>query len=323
MKKDIEKLPSRLSKIVSRLAPALTVARIVLGLIGWLIPWPWRIILSLAFALSMGTVLVTVRGTIPWQLEYFLTLASTLGLSLAILFVPKKILACLSLLGIKPNGISLAGLVIFLTGAIVFLKYDHNFGIMIGGVGGTLDNTDGKQAKAEKEFGIWRSPREKRRGKWLDPLGDKIKYLPVIIRFSFAGIIQPLVAFGIVALDVIGTVLRNPINIGARLAWSAKKMQPGRLKRALYWTGMRLFRKSKASGFGKVKSTLQSLGLIPCIPFFLQWRLDQPTLPKAIYCCALAFGALSLISRARVHPKFDKAIDRVGDAGDLFSHQDI
>lgn len=290
-----------------------------------LLPWQLKIILSLVLTLATGILLYALGKPIPWQLEMCLTMTSALGVGMALLFIPKKQLARIGQIpGLDPNWITFWGFYFWWVGVSYFYITHDLYGMMIlSGIGGTLDVVDGKMATAMKEEGVWRSAISKRIGKWFDPLCDKLKYPPIIALFSFAGIIFYCIVIGIIISEIFGTLIRNPINIGARMYWQSKKMDDGWRKKAIYQVGKRLVRKSKASGFGKVKATIQSLGLMVCVPYYRGWYLDLPAIPNVVYSLALAFGVISIASRMRIHPKFDRLVDRLGNAGSLFKHRDL
>jgi len=290
--------------------------------------WAWKIKVSLGLglAVAMGALLRSLNGPLPWQLEACLILTSALGLGIANLCVPKRQLARIGQLPcLEPNWMTLWSLIFWWAGVYLFVKGHRYPGAMLAAQGGIGDVMDGKTAVAMREFGVWRSALCRRIGKWFDPLCDKLKYPPVIVLFAAALVLGMKIALWIAAFEVIGTLIRNPINVGARMAWASKKkmVKNERLRCWLYAIGRRLVRKSKASAFGKVKATIQSLGLLFCAPFFLTWITEPKAMPDVIYLLALAFGALSIISRMRIHPTFDAFIDRVGNAGSLFKHQDI
>jgi phosphatidylglycerophosphate synthase len=290
--------------------------------------WAWKIQvgLGLTLAVSTGVLLHLLGKHLPWQLEACLTLTSALGLGVANLCIPKRVLARIGQLPLlEPNWITLWSLIFWWVGIYLIVKGHLYPGVMCTAQGGVGDVMDGKMAVAMREFGVWRSALCRRIGKWFDPLCDKLKYPPVIVLFAAALVLGMKLALWIAALEVIGTLIRNPINVGARMAWASKKkmIKNERLRGWLYAIGRRLVRKSKASGFGKIKATIQSLGLMVCAPYFLTWITEPKAMPDVIYLLALVFGALSIVSRMRIHPTFDAFIDRVGNAGSLFKHQDI
>ena len=287
--------------------------------------WRWIIGLSLTLAVAMGAAFYVLRP-MPWPLEAFFTLTSALSLALANLFIPKRNLARIGQLPcMEPDWLTFYGLIFWWVGVYLFVKGYHYPGFMLAAEGGILDVMDGKMAIAMREFNVWRSALCRRIGKWFDPLCDKLKYPPVIILFAAALVLGMKIALWIVFFEVISTLIRNPVNIGARLAWASKKhrLGTGWLQQWSYAIGRRMVRKSKASGFGKIKATIQSLGLLPCVPYYLAWIAEPRGLPNAIYIAALVFGPLSIISRMRIHPAVDRFIDRVGNAGSLFKHRDL
>lgn len=303
------------------------------------LPWWFKpcFFLILSFAIDIA---YRFLGQVPWELGYPMALASALSLCVAFLLIPKRILA---FHGPTPNQITLIGLAFWSVAIVCYvLHVDLMETIKLFGIGGVLDVLDGKKAVAMKEFGVPRSAAEKRRGKSLDPFADKLKNLTVIVLFGLQGVINFHLTIAIVSFDTFGSLIRNPVNIGARMYWAAKKMkEPGWKKSILNFVGRRMVRKTKASGFGKVKSTIQSLGLLVCAPYDLKWCAIQslgllcvpfglmdgcavlPSLPNLVYWFALAFGIMSIVSRMRIHPAFDRLVDRIGNAGSIFKHRDL
>lgn len=284
------------------------------------LPWWFKPVFFVFFSIAID-VGHSMLGKMPWQLDYAMAMLSALGLSVALLFIPKPILAKYAP---SANKITIAGLIIWWV-AIVYLwaTSDIYYGLKLVGIGGVLDVLDGKKAVADKEAGIARSARSKRIGKWLDPLCDKLKYPPIILFFALEGIIDIRLAVCIIAFDVFGSLIRNPVNIGARMYWSAKKMEPGWKRWALNFVGRRMVRKSKASGFGKWKSTIQSLGLLICAPYHQRWCFSLLFLPDITYSFALTFGLMSIVSRMRIRPAIDRLIDRIGNAILPADHADL
>lgn len=286
--------------------------------------WMFKIGTLCAFALACGINYHLFGQELIWPFRMALLLLCGLFASVWLLLIPKPILARIGQLPLlSENWITFWGLVLFWAGVPIFLAGHHAEGLGLSGIGGVMDVLDGKMAVAKKEAGIYRSPASRRLGKWFDPLGDKLKYLPMIILFTLAGLIPLWVTIGIICFAVFGTLIRNPINIGARMAYTASKMRrDSGLVRALYWLGSRLVRKSKASAFGKLKATLEALGLVVCIPYFLKWCDESLPIPEVVYQAALVLGALSILSRMRLGRTIDRLIDKVGET-DLFKHKDI
>lgn len=289
-----------------------------------LLPWQLKIVLSLVLALATGILLHALGKPIPWQLEMCLTLASALGVAMALLFIPKKQLARIGqIAGLDPNWITFWGFYFWYVGLTYYYITNDLYGLTIlSGIGGVLDVVDGKMATAMKEEGVFRTALSKKLGKVLDPLADKIKCLPVIAFFGIANIIFIYTVIAIVVFEVFGTLLRYPFGIGARFYKQSKRTAPGWRKEVLRSVGIRLIRKSQATIFGKIKTTIQCLGMLVCVPYYRKWCSDLPEIPDTIYALALAFGITSVLSRMRITPAFDRFVDWLGKRT-WFTHKEV
>ncbi|MDD5726473.1 MAG: CDP-alcohol phosphatidyltransferase family protein [Patescibacteria group bacterium] len=276
-----------------------------------LLSWQLKIILSLVLTLATGILLHALGKPIPWQLEMSLTTTSALGVGMALLFIPKKQLARIGQIpGLNPNWITFWGFYFWYVGLAYFYITHDLYGLTIlSGIGGVLDVVDGKMATAMKEEGIFRTALSKKLGKVADPFADKSKCLPVITFFGIAGIISIYTVIAIVVFEVFGTLLRYPFGIGARFYKQSKRTAPSWRKAVLRTVGIRLIRKSQATIFGKIKTTIQCLGMLVCVPYYRKWCHDLPEIPEIIYALALAFGITSVLSRMRISPAVDRIID--------------
>lgn len=210
--------------------------------------------------------------------------------------------------GCSVNWITFWGLYVFCVGCVTYSSIDHGLGLIIATAGGCLDFTDGSMEKARRKAGLYRSAASKRIGKWLDPLFDKLKYLSMIIWFSTLGIINPWIVAWIVSWDALGTIIRNPINIGVRMWWYSKRMKKGRAQFWMNQIGRRMARGTKAKFFGKAKSTVQSVGLAVCMLYHVHFTTGS-SIPNAVYVLAAFLGVLSVLSRIHIHKRFDRVID--------------
>lgn len=289
-----------------------------------LLPWQLKIILSLVLTLATGVLLHALGKPIPWQLEMCLTTTSALGVGMALLFIPKKQLARIGQIpGLDPNWITFWGFYFWYVGLTYFYITHDLYGMMIlSGIGGTLDVVDGKMATAMKEEGVFRTALSRKLGKVIDPLADKSKCLPVIAFFGMASVIFIYTVIAIVVFEVFGTLLRYPFSIGARFYKQSKRTAPGWRKAILRTVGIRLIRKSQATIFGKIKTTIQCLGMLVCVPYYRKWCHDLPWIPNVIYDFALAFGITSVLSRMRISPAVDRIIDWPRK-WKLFTHKEL
>ncbi len=225
---------------------------------------------------------------------------------------------------ITPNTITWARLPIFWAGVWAHFYLSPFWGFELVVLSCALDRLDGKMAMAFVEFGIFRSLASKKLGELLDPLIDKATLLPLIAIFAYQDIIIYWIAIAIIFVDVLGTLLRKAV-----ILWFKKSIEPriGKFldtrvfkivknnRRAL---GKRM-RLSKSSAAGKIKALLQSLALVACMPYEMNW-LKNPTVPNIMFDLALFFGVLSVVSRVKIHEDVDKVVD---SANSVFSHQDI
>ena len=122
-------------------------------------------------------------------------------------------------------------------------------------------------------------------GEWLDPLVDKICFLPVFVFLACAGFLHWPAALAMVAIDLFGTVLRRPFDT-TRLF--------GRLQKYV--------RQAKASSFGKSKVGFQIATLLAVMPATANWLSADGLVwsywlvSGLLYLSALA-GVVSVLSR--------------------------
>lgn len=288
------------------------------------VPWQLKIILSLVLTLVTGILLHALDKPMPWQLEFGLSLFSALGVAMALLFIPKKQLARIGQIpGLDPNWITFWGFYFWWAGLAYFYITSDIYGLTIlSGIGGVLDVVDGKMATAMKEEGVFRTAFSKKLGKVADPFADKSKCIPVIVYFGMAGIIYLYTVAAIVVFEAFGTLLRYPFGIGARFYKLSKRAAPGWRKAVLRMVGIRLIRKSQATIFGKIKTTIMCLGMLVCVPYYRKWCHDLPEIPEIIYALALVFTITSVLSRMRITPAFDRFVDRLGKRK-WFTHKEV
>ena len=288
------------------------------------VPWQLKIILSLVLTLVTGILLHALERPMPWQLEMCLTMASALGVAMALLFIPKKQLARIGQIpSLDPNWITFWGFYFWWAGLAYFYITNDLYGLMIlSGIGGVLDVVDGKMATAMKEEGVFRTALSKKFGKVADPFADKSKCIPVIAFFGIANIISIYTVIAIVVFEVFGTLLRYPFGIGARFYKLSKRTAPSRRKTVLRMVGIRLIRKSQATIFGKIKTTVMCLGMLVCVPYYRRWCFDLPWIPNVIYDFALAFAITSVLSRMRISAAFDRFVDWLGKRK-WFTHKEV
>ncbi|MFZ6015468.1 MAG: CDP-alcohol phosphatidyltransferase family protein [Patescibacteria group bacterium] len=264
-----------------------------------------------------------LQSSLPWELKAFICLASGLIVTVLVLAIPYRALAWAGRnTPLSPNVLSAIRLPVFWAGVAVHFYVSYFWGFVIVVFATALDRTDGKMAKAYVMHAITRTAKDMRIGEWLDPLIDKLTLLPLIAIFAARGIISPWLAFGIILIDVFGTLMRKAV-----VLWFKRRVEPKikpwldkRAARKVTRTRksiMAMMRPSKASAAGKIKALLQALGLVVCMPYESGWFKD--TLPVFImFTGALFFGALSVLSRYKIHEDVDKVVD---SANAVFSHE--
>jgi phosphatidylglycerophosphate synthase len=244
---------------------------------------------------------------LPWQLNAAIWIALGLIEVVLILTIPKRVLARVSQWPfLSPNWITFWRFPIFWFGTYIHFRVDPFGGYQIVVAACALDRVDGKMAVAMREHGIPRSLRDLKRGEWLDPFVDKVTLLPLMILLASKGAINLWLATTIAVADGIGTLLREPFRLGARLS-----------KRLV--SHIKLKKSTRASAAGKIKALLQAFSLVTCVPFELGW-VRLVTVPNVLAGLALFFGLVSLLSRFSLGGGVDVTSESVDS---LFSHRDL
>jgi phosphatidylglycerophosphate synthase len=122
-------------------------------------------------------------------------------------------------------------------------------------------------------------------GEWLDPLIDKVCFLPVFAWLGGQGTLQWPAAVAMVAIDLFGTLLRTPFDT----VWGLRRLQ-------------RYVREVKASSFGKSKVGFQIATLLASMPDTAGWldgdahNVSYWLVSGLLYLSVLA-GVISVLSR--------------------------
>lgn len=125
--------------------------------------------------------------------------------------IPKAVLYALGAFGVTPNIISIKGLVAGWLGILALWMEMYEVGFLLMFCSFSLDILDGLWARAIPNDA---SPS----GKWIDPLCDKLKIIPLFCFLSWKGILIWWVVLPLVVLEVYGILSRPPFrNITIKL----------------------------------------------------------------------------------------------------------
>ena len=234
------------------------------------------------------------QGIVHIPLVYYVLTA--LAIVIVLLWVPSKrrlkrlgsicFLIPIGKLGRKlrplaPNWVTILRFPVVWTGFGIYLAGHAYTGFCLMVFGVALDKLDGNIASA---FGnksssfpdTWEElnhPGRTKMGAWLDPFVDKVTILPILLYFCIKGELW-LPFMGItIAVELIGTIMRHPFNLGRQ--WQ---------------------RQTSATWFGKMKFILQYTTLLAYMPIDQQWVPDSP-IPNSILGLAMVFSILSVFSR--------------------------
>ncbi len=115
---------------------------------------------------------------------------------------------------LQPNPICYFRTLLAWTGFLLYFFYHlENTAILVFAFAAILDGIDGEVARKAELVSEW--------GKFLDPLADKLTYLPPLLSFSFKGIISFNLVLAFIAVEAIGQIavriilMRLKFSIGA------------------------------------------------------------------------------------------------------------
>ncbi len=244
-----------------------------------------------------------IDPALPWELKATVGLSGGILIAIAMLFIPKRFLAKISVWPLcSPNWLTVWSVIIYVICLPIYLWCDIYIGFWLLVIGGVLDVLDGKQATAMKQYGIARSQESLERGEWLDPLADKLRQLSVIVVMTLYGVFNPVLVLLTIAVDIFGTLVRKPF-----------------INREPFSIMQKYIRQSKASAVGKIKSLMQVFCIIVAVPYQQDW-IGLGILPDIMLSLTFVFGILSVISRIKISREIDHIVD---EAHAFFKHQDI
>ncbi len=242
-----------------------------------------------------------------WALMYCAWGLSGLVVALALLAIPQKFLVWVSVRvsWFTPDFITLGRLLFVYAGfVLVFANtglLPSFIGLQLIVVGQVLDRMDGKLADGNDASGIPGLTGRTVRGKWLDPLADKLSNLPFYIWMIVIGIIPWWLSLTMIMIETFGTVIRKPFN----------KKRPFRVFRAM-------LRSEEATGVGKAKMALQAFTMLACLPYIMHWVESPLWIPRVMFGAATVLAGLSVLSKIHINRDVDAMTDLVTS---LFSHR--
>lgn len=219
-----------------------------------------------------------------WWEKLLIVVVTSLVILIPIYLIPKKKLArigarpCLS-----PNWITTHRIWIAYLGYLLYFFFSFFEGLCLIALGYALDALDGMVSRAMGD----RNPDRKGVGKWYDPLADKLAVLPFMIAMWYRGHLYVWLLILLLVTEVAGTLIRKPFSEGPWL------------------------RATGAKNVGKAKFLSQVLCLVATLPFDQHWIAGRSSVPNWLLGLSLVMAALSLLSRVRIHPKFDSGMDAI------------
>ena len=237
------------------------------------------------------------------QTEIIFYVSGTLLVILPFLLLSKAQLAWIGLQPLlSPNWISFWRLPIFYLGVLFYLvEKQFLLGYLIVVLACMMDNLDGRVARAIQSYEKYNPQYTKRDkisvwiGAWIDPLIDKITILPIILFFSSQKFIHPYIALGIIVIDILGTLIREPF-IGKFKFITFQNKKLSKIQTKFHQLTDNISKKSNASIAGKIKTFSQEIGLIFCSFYYQKW-LDSNLIINLIFTLSLILGISSVISR--------------------------
>lgn len=238
-----------------------------------------------------------------WTLKAAVWLFSGVVLAVMLLAIPKKAYIAVSRrwTWFTPNFLTAGRLPFVYLGYELFFASDLQFvGYMLVVFGTVVDRLDGKHATALEEAtiaGVKGLPSGRTAlGEWLDPLVDKLAFIPLFCVFAVKGIIVWWMVSIMVVFEFLGTAVRPPFN---------------------FWG--RYMRSASATGIGKIKAGFMCISALVYMPFSLQWVESDSWIPHLPFAAATLFAALSVLSRVSINRKVDAMTH---DVTSVFLHDD-
>jgi phosphatidylglycerophosphate synthase len=203
---------------------------------------------------------------------------------------------------LSPNWITTHRILMGYLSYILYFNFNIFFGsVCLGAVGYALDAFDGIVARALGNL----NPDKKGIGKVYDPGADKIVILPFVALMVWSRpILCAWLFWPLLFPEVAGILLRYPF--------------VGSINR---WVGVLSFVRDTHSGaknLGKLKYLVQMGIILTCLPYDQHWLSGEPIAPNVLLACSVVMAWLSLVSKLRIHPRFDSAMDRINTCLDSF-----
>ncbi len=237
-----------------------------------------------------------------WTLKAAVWLFSGIVLAVMLLAVPKKayVAAALKWPWFTPNFLTAGRLPFVYLGYVMFFGPYPFVGYLLVVFGTVVDRLDGKFATALEEAakaGIKGLPPGRTElGMWLDPLVDKLAFVPLFCAFAYQSILFWWMVVVMAGFEFLGTAVRPPFNFLEKY-----------------------MRSPSATGIGKIKAALMCISALVCMPYSLQWVEPDFWVPHLPFACATVFAALSVLSRASINRKVDAMTREVTS---VFLHDD-
>lgn len=238
-----------------------------------------------------------------WELAAAIYLGIGLLETLSLILIPKKWLAQASQRSplMTANAQTVWRVPVVWTGWILMFCTDQQFlGFILAVMGLAMDRVDGKTAKAMLELQDPKVPHNEDIGKVIDPLADKLTFLPPFFVFAIQGIVPWWLVVPLVTLEILSTLMRRPFNLLITYQKTEKE------------------KKDQATGVGKLKVLFQFITLLACGPLTLGWTTYSLWIPGVLTVITLMFGMLSILSRMSLRGKTKEVNNQLTDA---FSHE--
>jgi phosphatidylglycerophosphate synthase len=222
-----------------------------------------------------------------WWVKMLIVIWAGLTILVPVYFIPVSWLRIIGLTpALSPNCITLYRVPLSYLGYWVYFQTSSFWGYCLIVLAYTLDALDGKVARALGPL----NPDKPGLGEWLDPLCDKVTVPPFMVMMAYSGLLNWWGMSVLIAMEVVGTVIRLDV-------------------------AKHLVRGIKANALGKIKFAAMSLCLLACVPAHQHWiRSYALVLPNLFLTIALFADGLGIVSRVKIHQRFDAVMDRVNSS---------
>ncbi len=238
-----------------------------------------------------------------WELTAAIYLGAGVSLTLMLLAIPKSWLAKASQRAwyMTANAQTIWRMPVVWLGWILMFAFGQHFaGFILAVFGLAMDRVDGKTAKGMMELENPKIPHNENLGKVIDPLADKLTFLPPFFVLAIQGIVPWWLVTPLVSLELLSTLMRRPFHLLISYQKTEKE------------------RKDQATGIGKLKVMFQFVTLLACGPLIFGWTTYSLWIPGILTGMTLVFGALSVLSRMSLRGRSKEVNDQLTDA---FSHE--